>query len=68
MYNIGIRINHGTFRGAKLVTNHNFVSQKPRNIREKIFIVPWGCHGEVYQCTGRTKPVTCEDILLEASF
>jgi hypothetical protein len=64
MYNIGIRINHGTFHGVKLVTNHNFLCINRINIGTKVPLKGWGSVGEVYQCVPRSREATQEDLFL----
>ena len=65
MYNISVRINHGTFHGIPLITNHNLVSSKFQRIGKRILLPEWDVIAEVYQCAGRTRPIEPTDTWLD---
>jgi hypothetical protein len=67
MYNIGIRISHGTFQGVNLVTNHNFVSLTHFNPGDIVPLNALGVVGEVYQVTNRYREITGADIFLNVT-
>jgi hypothetical protein len=64
MYNIGVRVDHGTFHGIKMATNHNFVCERQLNLGLKIPLNEWGVVGTVYQSSHRRKPLNSQDIVL----
>lgn len=56
MFAIGVRINHGVFCGVKKMTNHNFFSDHPIKIGEKVrHPALKNKVGEVYQCNPTRK-------------